>query len=86
MQHFMMTNLLEMYPNLNRVQVETFVLKLFNTCGEWAQFKPTLRDLLISMKQFASLNDALYSEERDEQIRKEQEKRLAVPGLARSNN
>ena len=54
-----------MFPNLNKVQVEAFVLKLFNTCNNWQEFKATLRDLLISMKQFASLNDALYQEERD---------------------
>lgn len=80
-----MQNLLEMYPNLNRVQVETFVLKLFNTCGEWAEFKPTLRDLLISMKQFASLNDALYQEERDQQLQMEMAKKQAIPGMNRNN-
>jgi hypothetical protein len=45
--------------------VEAFVLKLFNTVYDWSQFKNTLRDLLISMKQFASANDAFYQEERD---------------------
>jgi len=60
-----MTSLLQMFPNLNKIQVEGFVLKMFNTAYDWSDFKATLRDLLISMKQFASLNDALYQEEKD---------------------
>lgn len=53
-----------LFPNLNKVQIEGFVWKLFNTCGDWAEFKSTLRDLLISMKSFASSSDELYEEER----------------------
>ena len=53
-----------LFPNLNKVQIETFVLNLFNTCYEWSQFKATLRDLLISMKSFSSNNDYFYEEER----------------------
>lgn len=53
-----------LFPNLNKVQIEAFVWKLFNTCGEWSEFKNTLRDLLVSMKSFASSNDDLYEEER----------------------
>jgi hypothetical protein len=64
-QHLIMNQLASQFPNLNKVQIEGFVLKLFNTAYDWSQFKTTLRDLLISMKQFASLNDALYQEERD---------------------
>jgi exportin-1 len=54
----------ELFPNLNKVQIEAFVWKLFNTAGEWAEFKATLRDLLVSMKSFSSNNDELYEEER----------------------
>lgn len=59
-QNLILTSLLAMFPNLNKVQVEGFVLKLFNTAYEWTEFKSTLRDLLVSMKQFASMNDAFY--------------------------
>lgn len=57
-------SLLDMFPNLNHVQVEAFVLKLFNTAYEWKEFKSNLRDLLISMKSFSSKDDAFYEEER----------------------
>lgn len=52
------------FANMNRVQIETFVLKLFNALGDWTNFKDTLRDLLISMRSFASQNDEFYEEER----------------------
>ena len=49
-QQMLTSSLVEMFPNLNHVQVESFVLKMFNSVYEWASFKSTLRDLLISMK------------------------------------
>jgi len=49
-----------LFPNLNRVQIETFVLNLFNNCMDWTLFKTTLRDLLISMKSFSSNSDEFY--------------------------
>lgn len=39
-----------MFPNLNPVQVQGFIIKLFNEVYEWKGFKSTLRDLLVSMK------------------------------------
>ena len=56
------------FPNLNKVQIEAFVWKLFNTCTDWTQFKSTLRDLLVSMKSFSSSNDDFYEEERKVRI------------------
>jgi exportin-1 len=52
------------FPNLNKVQVETFVLSMFNKCYKWEDFKTTVRDFLIEIKQFAHDDDALYVEER----------------------
>jgi len=52
------------FPNMNRVQIEAFVIKLFNSLSDWRTFKDTLRDLLISMKSFASKNDEFYAEEK----------------------
>ena len=49
---------------MNRVQIEAFVIKLFNNLNDWAAFKDTLRDLLISMKSFASQSDQFYEEEK----------------------
>ena len=53
-----------LFQNLNKVQIETFVWKLFNTCTSWQEFKSNLRDLLISMKSFSSSNDEFYEEEK----------------------
>jgi CRM1 C terminal len=53
-----------LFPNLNKVQIEAFVLNLFNHCQSWTQFKETLRDMLISMKSYSSNNDEFYEEER----------------------
>ena len=84
-QELLKDSLLSMFANLNKVQVEAFVLKLFNTVYEWSEFKGTLRDLLISMKSFASTDDAFYEEERKEALKKqqemEQERKAAIPGL-----
>ena len=41
------------------------MLQLFNTASEWKDFKDTLRDMLVSMKSFASKDDAFYEEERN---------------------
>mmetsp|Transcript_29305 Transcript_29305/g.36401 ORF Transcript_29305/g.36401 Transcript_29305/m.36401 type:complete len:80 (+) Transcript_29305:1525-1764(+) len=56
------------FANLNRVQVEAFVIKLFNSIHDWKTFKDTLRDLLISMKSYAAQNDDLYEEEKQSAI------------------
>ena len=43
---------------------------MFNSCSDWNQFKSTVRDLLISTKEFASKEDDLYAEEREVSRRK----------------
>ena len=62
---YLATTLVSQFQNLNRVQVETFVIKLFNSLQDWKEFKDTLRDLLISMKSHAAQDDAFYKEEKD---------------------
>ena len=37
---------------------------MFNTAYEWSLFKETIRDLLISMKSFASQDSGFYEEEK----------------------
>ena len=49
---------------MNKIQIEAFVLKLFNTLSDWSAFKSTLRDLLISMKSYASQSDEFYTDEK----------------------
>jgi hypothetical protein len=45
------------------VQVEAFIIKLFNTVEVWADFKGHLRDLILSMKMHSVQNDDFYAEE-----------------------
>ena len=61
---FLSSLLMSQFENMNRVQIEAFILKLFNTLNDWTAFKDTLRDLLVSMKSYASQNDEFYTEEK----------------------
>lgn len=45
------------------MQLETFVITLFNKVASWEDFKETLRDFLIEMKQVSS-TDQYYVQER----------------------
>jgi len=56
------------FANLNRVQVEGFIIKLFNSLQDWRVFKDTLRDLLISMKSYAAQSDDFYNDEKNSAI------------------
>jgi exportin-1 len=62
--HLLIESINLLFPNLNKVQIEAFVLNLFNHCANWPSFKSTLRDLLISMKSYSSNNDEFYEDER----------------------
>jgi exportin-1 len=68
--HSMKNVLQSMFMNMNAVQIEGFVLKLFNTLRDWKEFKDTIRDLLVSMKSFASKDDSYYEEERTAALNK----------------
>lgn len=58
---------------------------MFNEVYEWQNFKSTLRDLLVSMKQMSSVNDELYLEEKEEAMKKAQmlsdARSRAIPGM-----
>ena len=60
---YLSSTLLANFPNMSRVQIEGFVIKLFNSLHDWKTFKDTLRDLLISMKAQAK-TDEFYEEEK----------------------
>ena len=49
---------------MNKVQIEAFVLNWFTKCNEWAEFKNTLRDFLIQMKQMSSTDDYYIQEKK----------------------
>ena len=52
------------FPNISKANVMNFVDCMFANCSSWEPFKTTVRDFLITMKEFAEEIDLLYSEER----------------------
>ena len=73
------------FTNMNRVQVEGILIGMFNKCQDKEAFKQVMRDFLISTKEVANDNEALYAEERqseiDEARERERQRRMQVPGL-----
>ncbi|CDJ45099.1 hypothetical protein ETH_00014345 [Eimeria tenella] len=75
------------FQTLNPKQVEAFVLDLFNFCVDSnpSRFQEHMRDFLISLKEFAGDNEALFEAERKEALARaaelEKQKRGMVPGL-----
>lgn len=59
------------FTNLNRKQVEAFVLGLFNKSGSPKDFSQHLRDFLVQLKEFAGA-DELFEEERQQAIKEAQ--------------
>lgn len=56
------------FTHLNKVQIDTFVMAMFNKCYNKDAFKATLRDFLVNLKSFADKRDALYEEEKKVRI------------------
>ena len=60
---YLMDALSKLFPNLNKVFLESTIIGMFNKCENREEFKQVLRDLLVTMKEFAESNDELYAEE-----------------------
>ena len=73
------------FGNMQLAQIQHFVNLLFEASHDHARFKLTLRDFLISLKEFTGDNADLYIEEKEaEQDRvkqEEMEKGMRVPGM-----
>lgn len=65
---FLVSALTTSYPNISKMSVTKFVESLFANCVNWEAFKTTVRDFLITMKEFAEDSELLYSEERQVNI------------------
>jgi exportin-1 len=52
------------FGHLNKIQIETFSIGLFNKCYNYHEFKILIRNFLTSLKSFAGENDELYEEEK----------------------
>ena len=70
----MKTLIIEHFKNLNEIEVEKYIIQLFNSIDEWKPFKQTLRDLMISMKSYSSQENDIYEQEKKEQEAVEQQK------------
>ena len=55
---------MELFPNLNKVLVDTYAIQLFNNIDDWKLFKGTVRDLMVSMRSFSSTDNDFYEHER----------------------
>jgi exportin-1 len=73
------------FTNMNRVQIETFIIGMFNRCSNQQEFKITFRDFLVTSKEIAVDNVAFYAEEREKEIQEARNKKAMVPGLLPNN-
>ena len=64
MLNFINNMLNSAFKNLNKIQIETFAIGLFNKCYNKDAFKSLIRDFIIILKSFSENRDELYEEER----------------------
>ncbi len=66
-------------------QINSFVSLMFDHSSDPIKFKFTLRDFLISLKEFSGDNAELYIEEKEEETQRkayeEREAAMRVPGM-----
>lgn len=62
--NFLVNLLSNAFDHLNKIQIETFCLSLFNKCYNYQQFKNALRDFLVTLKSFSGNNEELFENER----------------------
>ncbi|KAK4206128.1 CRM1 C terminal-domain-containing protein [Rhypophila decipiens] len=83
--NFVSTLLRNAFPNLTTGQIQAFVESLFTLNTQYDRFRLTLRDFLISLREFAGDNAELYLVEKEQQERDakaaEHERRSKVSGL-----
>lgn len=71
------------FGNMKSVQIETFVLGMFNRCFDHGAFKLMLRDFLVTSKEIAVDNEAFYVDEREKELEEARKRKSLVPGLVR---
>ncbi|KOB87671.1 hypothetical protein PFDG_04121 [Plasmodium falciparum Dd2] len=82
--------LTQSFENLNPKQIETFSVDMFNFCVESpSAFRSFVRDLLISLKEFATNQDELYEADRQEALQRakmaEDNKLIKLRGLMKED-
>ncbi|MCJ1308336.1 Karyopherin transporter [Agyrium rufum] len=85
LRSFVGNTLQSAFPNLTGPQITQFIEGLFIYTADSIKFKTTLRDFLISLKEFSGDNAELYSEDRENEMKvaqeAEREQKLKVGGL-----
>ena len=74
------------FTNMNRVQIEAFVLSMFNRCSNHSEFKICFRDFLVTSKEIAADNSAFYADEKEKELQEARNKKAMVPGLIPGNH
>jgi exportin-1 len=52
------------FTHLNKIQIETFCIALFNKCYNYHEFKTLIRDFLTTLKSFSGQQEELFEEEK----------------------
>lgn len=85
LQNFVASLLTNAFPNLQPVQITTFIKDLFASTEDLVKFKVILRDFLISLKEFSGDNTDLFTEDREAAAQQakdlERERQRKVGGL-----
>ena len=71
------------FVNMKSMQIETFVIGMFNRCHDHGAFKLILRDFLVTSKEIAVDNEAFYVDEREKELEEARKRKSLVPGLVR---
>lgn len=73
------------FTHINKLQIESFSLTLFNNYYNLEQFKAAIRDFLVNLKSFSGNNEELFEAEKRQQIEQarllEEKKKQNIPGL-----
>lgn len=74
------------FTHINKIQIESFALALFNKANDYNEIKGVIRDFLINLKSFSGSNEELFEEERKMQVEEakklEMLKRNLIPGMS----
>lgn len=85
LQGYIQNLLSNAFNNLQPAQITAFIESLFQYNGDLPRFKLTLRDFLISLREFAGDNAELYAEEREQEAKDardvEKQRAIKVGGL-----
>lgn len=85
LQNFVGNLLSNAFPNLTPLQIQRFILELYQQVDDLNRFKLTLRDFLIQLKEFSGDNADLFSEDRETAAKEakdqERERAMKIGGL-----